>query len=277
MTTFNLKGNTRKRFTQGMAAALLAGSALISGGVTAAPAEVPLGPGDVVRVSVYGNPDLSLETRVSETGAITFPLVGRVGVGGLTVAMAEKKIGGMLETGGFLKKAQVNIIVSLLASQQVSVLGQVNRPGRYPVDGKRSVLDVLALAGGISVEGGDAVTLVRTRNRTTTRETLDVVQMVRSGTLDGNVDVAGGDMIFVERAPRFYIVGEVQRPGTFRVERQMTVQQALSAGGGLTSRGSNNGLRITRKDASGKPATFEVKHSDLVQVDDVITVRESWF
>ena len=277
MTTFNLKGNTMKRFTQWMAAALLAGSALISGGVTAAPAEVPLGPGDVVRVSVYGNPDLSLETRVSETGAITFPLVGRVGVGGLTVAMAEKKIGGMLETGGFLKKAQVNIIVSLLASQQVSVLGQVNRPGRYPVDGRRSVLDVLALAGGISVEGGDAVTLVRTRNRTTTRETLDVVQMVRSGTLDGNVDVAGGDMIFVERAPRFYIVGEVQRPGTFRVERQMTVQQALSAGGGLTSRGSNNGLRITRKDASGKPATFEVKHSDLVQVDDVITVRESWF
>lgn len=277
MTTFNLKGNTMKRFTQWMAAALLAGSALISGGVTAAPAEVPLGPGDVVRVSVYGNPDLSLETRVSETGAITFPLVGRVGVGGLTVAMAEKKIGGMLETGGFLKKAQVNIIVSLLASQQVSVLGQVNRPGRYPVDGRRSVLDVLALAGGISVEGGDAVTLVRTRNRMTTRETLDVVQMVRSGTLDGNVDVAGGDMIFVERAPRFYIVGEVQRPGTFRVERQMTVQQALSAGGGLTSRGSNNGLRITRKDASGKPATFEVKHSDLVQVDDVITVRESWF
>ena len=277
MTTFNLKGNSMKRFTQWIAAALLAGSALISGGAMAAPAEVPLGPGDVVRVSVYGNPDLSLETRVSETGAITFPLVGQVGVGGLTVAMAEKKIGGMLESGGYLKKAQVNIIVSLLASQQVSVLGQVNRPGRYPVDGKRSVLDVLALAGGISVEGGDAVTLVRTRNAKTSRETLDVVQMVRSGTLDGNVDVAGGDMIYVERAPRFYIIGEVQRPGAFRVERQMTVQQALSAGGGLTSRGSNNGLRITRKDASGKAATFEVKHSDLVQVDDVLTVRESWF
>ena len=266
-----------KRFTQWIAAALLACSALMSGGAMAAPAELPLGPGDVMRVSVYGNPDLSLETRVSETGAITFPLVGQVGVGGLTVAMAEKKISSMLEAGGYLKKAQVNIIVSLLASQQVSVLGQVNRPGRYPVDGKRSVLDVLALAGGISVEGGDAVSLVRTRNGKTTRETLDVVQMVRSATLDGNVDVAGGDMIFVERAPRFYIAGEVQRPGAFRVERQMTVQQALSAGGGLTPRGSNNGLRITRKDASGQAATFEVKHSDLIQVDDVITVRESWF
>jgi len=266
-----------KRFAQWIAAALLACSASMAGGAMATPAELPLGPGDVMRVSVYGNPDLSLETRVSETGAITFPLVGQVGVGGLTVAMAEKKISGMLEAGGYLKKAQVNIIVSLLASQQVSVLGQVNRPGRYPVDGKRSVLDVLALAGGISVEGGDAVSLVRTRKGKTTRETLDVVQMVRSATLDGNVDVAGGDMIFVERAPRFYIVGEVQRPGAFRVERQMTVQQALSAGGGLTPRGSNNGLRITRKDASGQAATFEVKQSDLVQVDDVITVRESWF
>jgi polysaccharide export outer membrane protein len=266
-----------KRFTQSIVAVLLACMALVSVGAMAAPAEVPLGPGDVVRLSVYGNPDLSLETRVSETGAITFPLVGQVGVGGLTVAMAEKKISGMLEAGGYLKKAQVNIIVSLLASQQVSVLGQVNRPGRYPVDGKRSVLDVLALAGGISVEGGDAVSLVRTRNGKTNRETLDVVQMVRSGALDGNVDVTGGDMIFVERAPRFYIVGEVQRPGAFRVERQMTVQQALSAGGGLTPRGSNNGLRITRKDPSGNANTFDVKYSDLVQVDDVITVRESWF
>jgi polysaccharide export outer membrane protein len=260
-----------KRLVQWVAALLLVLPAL------APAAEVPLGAGDVVRVSVYGNPDLSLETRVSEAGAITFPLVGQVAVGGLTVASAEKKIGGLLESGGFLKKAQVNIIVSMLASQQVSVLGQVNRPGRYPVDGKRSVLDMLALAGGISADGGDTVSLVRTRNGKTSRDTVDVVQMVRSGTLDANLDVAGGDMVFVERAPRFYIVGEVQRPGAFRVERQMTVLQALSAGGGLTPRGSDNGLRITRKDASGKPVTFEVRHSDLVQVDDVITVRESWF
>lgn len=260
-----------KRLVQWVAALLLVLPAL------APAAEVPLGAGDVVRVSVYGNPDLSLETRVSEAGGITFPLVGQVAVGGLTVAAAEKKIGGLLESGGFLKKAQVNIIVSMLASQQVSVLGQVNRPGRYPVDGKRSVLDMLALAGGISADGGDTVSLVRTRNGKTTRDTIDVVQMVRSGTLDANLDVAGGDMVFVERAPRFYIVGEVQRPGAFRVERQMTVLQALSAGGGLTPRGSDNGLRITRKDASGKPVTFEVRHSDLVQVDDVITVRESWF
>ncbi|MEO7495726.1 MAG: SLBB domain-containing protein, partial [Massilia sp.] len=181
------------------------------------------------------------------------------------------------ENGGYLKKAQVNMIVTTLASQQVSVLGQVNRPGRYPVDGKRSLLDILALAGGIGADGSDTVSLVRTRNGKTVKDSIDVVQMVRAGALDTNVEVAGGDMIFVERAPRFYIVGEVQRPGAFRIERQMTVLQALSAGGGLTPRGSNKGLRITRRDTGGKPYTINARQDDLVQVDDVITVRESWF
>ena len=101
--------------------------------------------------------------------------------------------------------------------------------------------------------------------------------MVRSGQLDQNMEVAGGDVIYVERAPRFYIVGEVQRPGAFKVERSMTVLQALSAGGGLTARGTDRGIRITRRDASGKPAIIKARHDDIVQVDDVITVRESWF
>jgi polysaccharide export outer membrane protein len=101
----------------------------------AAAAEVPLGAGDVVKVSVYGSPDLTLETRVSEAGTITFPLIGQVNVGGLSVAAAEKKIGGMLESGGYIKKAQVNMLVTTLQSQQVSVLGQVNRPG--PLSGRR--------------------------------------------------------------------------------------------------------------------------------------------
>jgi polysaccharide export outer membrane protein len=263
-----------KRFAQFLMASLLV---LVVGSAGAAVAEVPLGPGDVVKVSVYGSPDMATETRVSEAGTITFPLLGQVNVGGLSVAAAEKKIGGLLESGGYLKKAQVNMIVTTLQSQQVSVLGQVNRPGRYPVDGKRHVLDLLALAGGIAGEGGDSISLVRNRNGKVTRETIDVVQMVRAGALDQNFEVAGGDIIYVEKAPRFYIVGEVQRPGAFKVERDMTVLQALSAGGGLTARGSDNGVKITRRDASGKPVIINAKHDDIVQVDDVITVREAWF
>ena len=261
-----------KRFVKWMMATAL----VLSMGVAAA-AEVLLGPGDVVKLSVYGSPDLSLETRVSESGNITFPLLGQVAVGGLSVAAAEKKIGDLLEKGGYLKKAQVNMLVTTLASQQVSVLGYVNRPGRYAVEGRRKVLDLLAMAGGIHGDGGDIINLVRTRDGNTTRETIDVVDMVRKGELNQDYEVAGGDIIYVERAPRAYVTGEVQRPGPFRLERGMTVQQAVSAGGGLNMRGSDNGMKITRKDASGNPVTINVKASDPVQVDDVIIVRESWF
>jgi polysaccharide export outer membrane protein len=274
-----------KRLTLALFAALLflaagatpAWAAGATPAAAAAAADVPLGPGDIVRLSVYGSPDLALETRVSESGSITFPLLGQVAVGGLAPAAAEKKIAGLLEAGGILKKAQVNLIVTTLASQQVSVLGWVNRPGRYPVDGKRSVLDMLAMAGGIAGEGGDALSLIRTRDGRTIKEVIDVVDMVRSGSLAQDVQLAGGDVIYVERAPRFYIVGEVQRPGAFRIERGMTVQQALSAGGGLTPRGTERGLRITRRDGAGKPTVIDAQGSDLVQVDDVITVKESWF
>jgi polysaccharide export outer membrane protein len=255
-----------------IAAAVLVCSAGLAGA-----AEVLLGPGDVVRLSVYGSPDLSVETRVSESGAITFPLLGQVAVGGLSVAAAEKKIGGLLEKGGYLKKAEVNMLVTTLASQQVSVLGQVNRPGRYPVEGRRKVLDLLAMAGGVSAEGSDLISLVRTRDGKAKRETIDIVDMVRKGELDKDVEVAGGDIIFVERAPRAYVMGEVQRPGAVRIERGMTVQQVISAGGGLTPRGSDSGLRITRRDPDGHAMTVEARSSDPVQVDDVITVRESWF
>lgn len=249
---------------------------LLSVGVAGA-AEVLLGPGDMVRIGVYGNPDMGVETRVSEAGTISFPLLGQVGVGGLAVAAAERKIASLLDSGGFLKKPQVNMIITNLASQQVSVLGQVNRPGRYPVDGLRKVLDLLAMAGGIGADGGDVVSLVRTRNGVAQRDTLDVVDMVRTGAVAGDIEVAGGDVIYVERAPRAYIVGEVQRPGPFRLERAMTVQQALSAGGGLSPRGSLRGVRITRRDAGGHSSTIDAALGDPIAVDDVITVRESWF
>ena len=255
----------------------MTGAAFLLGLGVAGAAEVLLGAGDVVKLSVYGSPDLSIETRVSESGHITFPLLGQVEVGGLSVAAAEKKIAGQLEKGGYIKRAQVNMLVTTLASQQVSVLGQVNRPGRYPVEGRRKVLDMLALAGGIHGDGGDMISLVRTRDGKTTRETIDVVDMVRKGELDRDYEVAGGDIIFVERAPRAYVTGEVSRPGPFRLERGMTVQQAISAGGGLSPRGSDNGIKVTRRDPSGKPVTLDVQAGDAVQVDDVIVVRESWF
>jgi len=240
-------------------------------------AALVLGPGDVVKVSVYGSPDLATETRISDNGTMTFPLLGEVPVGGLTTQQAEQKIGGLLKKNGYLKIAQVNLMVTTFASQQVSVLGQVNRPGRYPVEGPRKVLDMLAIAGGVGPDGGDMVGLVRNRNGVATRETIDVVDIARKGELNRDFEVIGGDIIFVERAPRAYVMGEVQRPGPLRVERAMTVQQAIAASGGLTPRGTQRGLRITRRDAHGAPRTADAKLEEAVQADDVITVKESWF
>lgn len=261
-----------KRLVHWMMATLL----VLSMGAAGA-AEVLLGPGDVLKVSVYGSPDLALETRVSESGNITFPLIGNVAVGGLSPAAAEKKIGTLLESGGFVRKAQVNIIITSLQSQQVSVLGQVNRPGRYPIEGKRSLMDLLAMAGGISADGGDAVSLLRKRNGNTTKDVIDIIQMVRTGELTQDFELAGNDVIYVERAPRFYIYGEVQRPGMFRLERSMTVVQALSAGGGLSQRGTERGMVIKRRDAQGKVQMISAKQDDLLQIDDVVYVKESLF
>lgn len=240
-------------------------------------AEVTVGPGDVLKIAVYGNPDLGLETRVSAQGDITMPLLGQVNLLGLSIAAAERKIGSQLEAGGFVKKAQVNILVTVVQSQLVSVLGQVLRPGRYAVDARNSVLDLLALAGGIGPEGGDSVTLIRKRNNTTTKEVINVLDLVRNADLSRDFDVAANDVIFVERAPRIYIYGEVQRPGPLRLERDMTVLQALSAGGGLTARGTERGIRIKRRDANGQLQVLDAKHDDLLKNDDVVYVRESLF
>jgi len=240
-------------------------------------ADLPLGPGDLIKISVYNNPDLGLETRVSETGNITFPLVGSFDVGGMPVSAAEKKLSGLLESGGFIRKAQVNIIVETTTSQQVSVIGQVNRPGRYPLDGKRSVLDFLALAGGFGPDAGDSVILVHRQGGVTTKTNIDIVSMVRNAELKSDVELSGNDVIYVERAPHFYIYGEVQRPGVFRLDRDMTVLQALAVGGGLTPRGTERNIRIKRRDAGGKMQVISAKHDDLLQTDDVVFVQESWF
>ena len=240
-------------------------------------ADTPLGAGDALKISVFGNPDLSLETKVSEAGSITFPLIGDVNIGGLSTADAEKKISGMLTGGGFLRKAEVNIMVTELQSQQVSVLGQVLHPGRYPVAGKRSVTDMLAMAGGVGPEGGDTATVVRTRNGKSTKQVVNLAQMIQSADMKSNVDLVNGDVIFVDRAPKFYIYGEVQHPGGYKLEHNMTVVQALSIGGGLTPRGTERGIRIKRRDAKGNLVEISADHDETLQADDVVYVKESFF
>jgi len=237
-----------------------------------------LGEGDSIRITVFQNPDLTTETRISEQGTITFPLIGEVAIAGLTPAGAQARIARQLIEGKFVLKPQVSLNVVRVRSRQVSVLGQVARPGRYPLDDTSSNLtDLLALAGGISTTGDDNVTVMVTRNGKTAKLDINVPTMYRTGDLSQNIQLQSGDAIFVQRAPVFYIYGEVQRAGTYRLEPDMTVMQALSVGGGVTPRGTDRGLKIRRKAGNGNFQTIDAHLTDPLEPNDVIYVRESLF
>ena len=257
---------------------VLAAAFSVCAGAQDQPTEYQLGPGDTIRVLVFQNPDLTLETRVSENGTISFPLIGTVRIGGMTVARAERTIADALRTGGFIKQPQVNVLLVVSRGNQVSVLGLVNRPGRYPLETFNTRLsEMLAIAGGVAPTGADVVILTGTRDGKPFRKEIDVAGMLLNNNPQDDIVVAGGDVIYVHRAPMFYIYGEVQRPGSFRVERGMIVRQALAQAGGLTPRGTERGLSLQRRSAEGTLETLRPNLDDLVRPDDVFQVRESLF
>ena len=240
--------------------------------------EFRIGPGDTVRIQVYQNPDLTLETRVTENGMITFPIVGNVKIGGLTIAGAERAIADALSSGGYIKQPQVTVIPVQISSTQVSVLGQVNRPGRYPLETLNiNVSEVLAIAGGIAPGGADVAIVTGTRDGKPFRREIDIRGMFLDNKMRDNLMVANGDVIYVDRAQMFHIYGEVQRPGSLRLERNMTIRQALAEGGGPTARGSELNLSLHRRGPDGKVSSSTPSLKDLVQADDVIYVNENMF
>jgi polysaccharide biosynthesis/export protein len=240
--------------------------------------DYPLSAGDAIRVQVFQNPDLTLDTRVPDSGIISYPLIGAVKVGGISIAAAERKIADALRSGGFLQKPQVTILLTQLRGAQVSVLGQVGRPGRFVLETSNTRLsDMLATAGGITPNGDDVLTLTGVRDGKPFRKTVDLPAMFLNATSTDDVVLQGGDVIFVDRAPMFYIYGEANRPGAFRIERGMTVMQALAQGGGPTQRGSQERLVLHRRQANGSIVETKPALTDPVQANDVIYVRASIF
>lgn len=241
-------------------------------------ADYRLGPGDTIGVLVFQNPDLSIDARVSESGVVSYPLVGALQLGGLTLPEAEKKIADALRSGGFVRQPQVNIVLRQVRGNQVAVLGQVNRPGRFPLETFNTrVSDMLAAAGGVTATGDDLLVLTGTRGGKPFRKVIDIPALFGPQTSQDDITLAAGDTLFVNKAPVFYIYGEAQKPGPYRVERGMTVMQALAAGGGPTARGSQRRLILHRKDVHGQVVETKPELSDLVRPDDVIYVRESLF
>jgi polysaccharide biosynthesis/export protein len=237
-----------------------------------------LGPGDAIRVQVYQNPDLAVEARVSESGTISYPLIGNVALGGLSIGQAESRIAQGLRSSNILKAPQVNIVLLQVRGNQVSVLGQVAKPGRFPLETFNvRVSDMLAAAGGVTPTGDDVAVVSGVRSGKMFRKTIDIPALFAGTRPDDDIVLASGDTIYVNKAPMFYIYGEAQKPGPYRIERGMTVMQALAQGGGTTNRGSQDRMRLHRARADGTIEQLVPRMNDPVQPGDVLYVRESIF
>jgi polysaccharide biosynthesis/export protein len=260
--------------TQFAATVSLCLMAFVSSIVRAGGDDYPLGAGDLLKISVSGYPELGVDVRVSQSGNISFPYVGQISVVGSSTAAIESLLAQRLKQGAIVREPQVSVLVVDYQSRKIAVMGQVNRPGQYPLEASRRLIDLLAEAGGvISGAAADEAILLR---RDGSKEAIDL-QALFNGDASQNQEVASGDAIIVPRAPQFYVYGEVQRPGVYRLEPSMTVSQALSAGGGLTPKGSERRTVVKRRDGKGQVREISVRGSDLVRADDVLMVKESLF
>lgn len=237
-----------------------------------------LGPGDVLQISVYNNPDLTTNTPIGEDGKISFPLIGEVVLGGLTRTEAEHRIAQRLDSGGFVPKPSVTIAITDYRSQTVSVLGEVNKPGTYPIERPLKVTRLLAMAGGINAKGSTVVTVVtQAPDGTSHRQRIDLGRIMENGNLGQDVLVGNGGIVYVPPAPVFYIYGEVRNPGAYPLTDGMTVQQALSVGGGLTRRATERGIELDRKGSDGRTHRYAARLNTPLEPDDVLRIPESWF
>jgi polysaccharide biosynthesis/export protein len=241
--------------------------------------QMRIGAGDTIRITVYQSPDLSLETRVNEGGAISYPLLGRVQLAGLSVTAAEQHIASELKRRDFVRDPQVIIVVTQVRANQINVLGQVGKPGRYPLDlaGMR-ISEVLALAGGVLAGvGSDTIVVTGTRDGRPFRKEVDLPRLFSSGGASEDMVVAPGDTVWVDRAPQIFMYGEIQHPGALRLERGMTVMRALATAGAATPRGTLKGIKVTRHTPDGKTQTLEPSMEDTLKDGDVVYIRESLF
>jgi len=250
---------------------------IISAPGWAQPTREVIGPGDTIRITAYRHPDLTTEARLSDEGKLNVPLAGEMSLKGMTPDQAAKRIADRLKSGQYVLDPQITVTVLQARSRLVSVLGNVKNPGRYMLDGTSAkVSDVIAMAGGLDANASDKITVQRSGAAKSEPVSVDLLSIIQ-GDVSKNVEVSGGDSVFVPRAPVVYVYGEVPKGGAYRIEPDMTVMQAISLAGGITPRGSQNRLQVRRRGDDGQWKQSNVKLTDRVSPDDVIYVRESWF
>jgi polysaccharide export outer membrane protein len=242
-----------------------------------------IGPQDVLAITVYDQADLGGKYAVEIDGSFTFPLIGRIQAGGMTIRNFELELRKAL-ADGFFKNPQVTVSIEQYRSKRVFVTGEVRSPGSYALTGDMTLIEVLAKAGSTTPNAADEVVVVRggrgsvqpaaDANRETIRVNLNDLQ---SGIGSAqNVDLRDGDTIYVGRAELVYIFGQVKNPGSYPIKTGTTVLQALSLAGGVTPNGALNRTNVIRL-VNGAKKDLKVKLTDLVAPGDTITVPERFF
>jgi polysaccharide biosynthesis/export protein len=252
--------------------------------------EYVVGPNDILGITVYDQPQLSRTYSVQADGSLTFPLIGRVKVGGLSTPAIESELRQRLSKG-FLKSPQVGVIVEQYRSQQIFVIGEVRQPGSLQFTGSMTVLEALARVGSTTERAGIEAIIVRPPSGAPTPDAAAVaraeqlngsdviridLQNLQTGALSQNTALQAGDTIFVPRISSVFVSGQVTTAGEYPIRKGMTVRQVLALAGGVTDRGSTGRIQIIRK-IEGQDRTISANLQDVVQPNDTIIVRERFF
>ncbi len=242
--------------------------------------EYVIGEGDLIKISVYENPDLAVDARVSGDGKITMPLIGEVTVTGMTAADAQRVIATAL-ANGYIKKPQVTVFIAEYKSKKVTTLGEFTKPGLVELRGNSTLMEVISNAGGITTNAADTLFIQRKILTPQARGeditiTVDLDKLLEKGDITTNIMVKDGDSIYVPRAAFVYVSGEVKTPGAYKITKGLTVLRSITLAGGFTQKAAKGSTSIVRKSPKGE-YSLDAKMEDLVLSDDIIVVPESFF
>ena len=242
--------------------------------------EYRVGDGDLLTITVYGNPDLTSEVRVSGEGMITVPLIGEVSVKSLTATEIGNKLAG-LWANGYIKNPQVSVFIKEYRSKKVTVLGEFQKPGIIEMRGNATLMEVISNAGGLTPDAGETLFIQRDVNKEGKGQkeniiSIDLTKLLEGSSTSSNIQILDGDSIYVPKASFVYVTGEVKNPGAFKITKGLTVLRSITLAGGFTVKASKRGTQIVRK-TNGVETTIDAKLDDLVAPNDVIVVPESFF
>jgi polysaccharide export outer membrane protein len=239
------------------------------------PGDVLLGPGDLLQVSVFEAPDLNAKVRVSARGHVTLPLLGQLTVKGLSAREAEVRIEELYRST-YLKDPHVTVFVEEHFSQRVTLIGQFKNPGTHDYPAKQRLLDVMALGGGLSDTAGRTLQVRRTGATPEESGTIlvDLDQLIREGRTELNIEINGGDVVFVPEAGMFFVDGAVRRPGAFPIRQSTILLEAIAMAGGLAAYADTDTVLLVRHLGGGKRQVLELDLDDAAVQDTEVNDRD---